>query len=321
MSVPTGAAGGGGVALIMNPRATLAHPSVRADVARLLEPLGLEWHLTTAARGDAGRMARECLAAGARVVVTLGGDGTVQEVAGVLAGTTTALAPLPAGNANVFARAMGWPARMDTAALVLAGALGGERRGAHVGLIGASGDERVFVINAGVGLDAATVDWIEHRPRTKRHLRQTGFAMGLWLATMRARTAGTPLNVRLADGEELDLATVLTACGSPYTYLHGRALDLVPGADFSGELRWTGLRRVRPGELGLLMARVARGRGLGMVSADPDAAVVTGEVGAGMVVRAAVPMPVQADGEALGMHTEVVIRPGPLLWVVAPAAP
>ncbi|MEQ8833870.1 MAG: diacylglycerol kinase family protein [Miltoncostaeaceae bacterium] len=318
MSAP-GADPAGGVGLIINPRATVAHPSVRTEVARMLEPLGLEWHHTTGARGDAGAMARECVAAGARAVVALGGDGTVQEVAGALAGTSTVLAPLPAGNANVFARALGWPARMDDALGVLPGALAGERRAVHVGRVIADAEERVFVINAGVGLDAATVDWIEHRPRTKRHLRQTGFAVGLWLATMRARGAGTPLHVTLADGQELDLATVLAACGSPYTYLHGRPLDLVPGADFSGELRWTGLRRVRPGELGLLMARVASGRGLGMVSADPDAAVVMGEVGPGLVVRAEEPMPVQADGEAMGMHTEVVIRPGPRLLVALPA--
>lgn len=307
------------IALIINPRATLAHPSVRAEVARVLDPLGLGWHHTTAARGDAAAMARGCVASGAELVVTLGGDGTVQEVAGALAGTSAALVPLPGGNANVFARAMGWPARMVDAVGLLPGALAGERRAVHMGRVIADSRERAFVMNAGVGLDAATVDWIEQRPRTKRHLRQTGFAMGLWLATMRARTAGAPLHVTLADGQELDLATVLAACGSPYTYLHGRPLDLVPGADFTGELRWTGLRRVRPGELGVLMARVARGRGLGVVSADPDAAVVMGEVGAGLIVRAAVPMPVQADGEALGMHTEVVIRPGPRLLVVPPA--
>jgi hypothetical protein len=31
-------------------------------------------------------------------------------------------------------------------------------------------------------------------------------------------------------------------------------------------------------------------------------------------------MPVQADGEALGRHREIVIAPGPVLTVVVPAA-
>ena len=57
------------------------------------------------------------------MVVTVGGDGTVTDVAGALAGGPVALAPLPGGNANVFARAIGWPAAASQAIPLLGRAL------------------------------------------------------------------------------------------------------------------------------------------------------------------------------------------------------
>ena len=298
------------VALIINPHATVSTPAVRTHVAHTLAAVGVEWTELTRGPGDAGRLAHECARAGATVVVTLGGDGTVADVAGALAGGPTALAPLPGGNANVFSRALGWSGAVDEALPSLLAALRAPRRTLNLGRLRADGLDHVFVVNCGVGLDAATVEWVEDRPRLKRRLRQAGFALGAVAATTGGRGAAH-LHVVADDAEPVDVVTLLAACGSPYTYLRSRPLDLVPGADFDGSLRWTGLRDIRPDHVMRLMAEVARGRPL-----PEHPSLVTGGVETALTVTADEPAPVQADGEVLGRHTSVRIEPGPTLEVV-----
>lgn len=304
----------GTVALIVNPVATRSGRGVRAEVVRALEPLGLEWTLVTRAPGDAAAMAAQAAAEGATVVVTLGGDGTAADVAGVLAGGPVAMAPLPGGNANVFARALGWPNAPARALPLLAASLAdGARRDAGLGVVEAGGERRVFAINAGMGIDAATVEWIEARPRTKRRLRHAGFALGVVVAAARAGRAPA---LRL-DGEgvtPMEAVSVLVACGTPYTYLGRRPLDLVPGASFDGRLAWIALTRIRPHELGGLVGRAARGRDLPLGGPALTGGLITG----GMTVRSDAPVPVQADGEVLGRHHEMHVAPGPRLVVVDP---
>src|SRR5918994_1824975 len=58
----------------------------------------------TTKRDDATGLARQAAEDGFEAVVVLGGDGTLNEAANGLAGTSTALAALPGGSTNVFAR-------------------------------------------------------------------------------------------------------------------------------------------------------------------------------------------------------------------------
>ena len=56
-------------------------------------------------------LARGAVAAGARMVVAAGGDGTVRACAEALAGTGVPLAIVPLGTANLTARALGVPSQ------------------------------------------------------------------------------------------------------------------------------------------------------------------------------------------------------------------
>jgi diacylglycerol kinase family enzyme len=139
-------------AVIVNPSRVRELDRLRQQCHRTAAAYG--WSLprvalTSEADGGAG-MTRSAIEAGAELVICVGGDGTVRECAQSLAGTDVPLAIVPAGSANLTARAVGVPAALDAA---LATGFGG--RDARVDL--ATADGAVFTAMAGIGLDAAVV--------------------------------------------------------------------------------------------------------------------------------------------------------------------
>jgi diacylglycerol kinase family enzyme len=128
----------------------------------------------TAATGIAASVGliRRAVAAGAALVVVAGGDGTVRACAGELAGTGVPLAVVPLGTANLVARALGVPTRVDRALEV---AFGGRDRLIDLGRVTGQAGGIAFAAMAGIGLDAAVVEaaW----PRVKRRLGWVAYAM------------------------------------------------------------------------------------------------------------------------------------------------
>jgi YegS/Rv2252/BmrU family lipid kinase len=108
----------------------------------------------TSGPGDATRIAREAVSAGADLILALGGDGTVNEVLNGMVYSRTVLGILPAGTANVLATELGLGSRLDRAVARLGGCV--ERRIA-VGRLCGSGEVRHFLAMGGAGLDARIV--------------------------------------------------------------------------------------------------------------------------------------------------------------------
>lgn len=112
----------------------------------------------TRGRGDATRMARQAVEAGTDLVVAVGGDGTVNEVASSLIHTPATLGVIPVGSGNVLAREFGIPLNIKRACQVLKS---GQTRQIDVGKIG----ERYFLTVAGTGLDAYVVKRYDEKSR------------------------------------------------------------------------------------------------------------------------------------------------------------
>lgn len=126
-------------------------------------------------------------------VFALGGDGTVMEVAGALAGSGRPVGVLAGGTGNLVARALGIPLRIRRAVPAL---LDGEQIVIDLGRLDSG---RHFAIAAGVGIDAAmlrgTPTWL------KRRLGVLAYTiMGTW-AALRAVVFRHFFHVRLTvDG-------------------------------------------------------------------------------------------------------------------------
>ena len=142
----------------------------------------------TQARGHAIELARQAAAAGDDLVFAVGGDGTLGEVANGLADTQTAMAPLPAGTANSFAKELQMPLPnwlnhsklLETADSLANGRIHNMDLGYtyHPG-----GDGRYWLLWAGIGADGYLVDQLEPRPKWSKTLGIFGyFIQGLSVA-------------------------------------------------------------------------------------------------------------------------------------------
>lgn len=143
------------VAIVINPSKFEDLAGSSAQVGRFIRTLGWAeplWFETD--RADSGvAAARAALEQGPDLVCAMGGDGTVRAVASVLRGTSVPYGVLPGGTGNLLARNLGIP--VDSLEDALEIALLGQDRLIDVGLATFDdGLERVFVVMAGVGLDA-----------------------------------------------------------------------------------------------------------------------------------------------------------------------
>lgn len=306
-----------GTVLVVNPRATKAGGAARARAAQVLAREGLLDVIVTRGPGDAAARVRAAVDAGATRVACLGGDGTLAEVAGALADDEAVVIPLPGGGTNVFARAVGWPNRLDQAIAELPDALrAGRTARLRLGWVSAGPNRRLFVMNAGVGVDADTVHWVEGHPGLKRRLRQGAFFIGAVRMGVRSARRPPTLQVAVDGAAPLRAAALLITVGRPYTFLGSRPLDLVPGATFDGTIAWRALTEASVAGITGVMVRTIAGRG-----PDEHDPLVGGVARESLVVRSDPPAAVQADGEPLGWHPEAVITPGPALHTLLPLHP
>ena len=136
--------------MIVNPASgTVSKHRIVPHVCKRLDKLGVRYDVSaTRYPGHAVELARKAAADGYDVVIAVGGDGTVNEVATGLVGSTTALAIVPTGSGNGLARHLGIPVDVDSSIRVLA------KKNVITADYGTAND-RPFFCTFGVGFDAA----------------------------------------------------------------------------------------------------------------------------------------------------------------------
>lgn len=260
----------------------------------------------TTRRGHATRLAMGAAAAGTEVVVVLGGDGTLNEAANGLAGTECALAPLPGGSTNVFARQLGLPDDpIDATGLLLESLDAGRIEPIGLGVV----NGRYFVFHVGIGFDAALVAQVERRAALKRYAGHALFAYAGLDTWARHYDRSRPhFSVHHADGSVVDdgyMTVVLNT--NPYTYVGNRPFQLAPDATLDRPLTAVTVRSMRTIPFLNIMASAlgsgARLRSSKLIDYRPDVSALT--------IKGYGPFPYQVDGDYLGEIERLEFRHEP----------
>lgn len=145
------------IAFIVNPTSGTSDKNKIIDlIPRVFG--GKEWQvevLKTEYAGHAETLAREASSKGTDVLVAVGGDGTVNEVARGIVHTDSALGIVPCGSGNGLARHLGIPMNPEKALRTLARM---DVRTCDYGLI----NGHPFFCTAGTGFDAQVSDTFAH---------------------------------------------------------------------------------------------------------------------------------------------------------------
>ena len=286
--------------LLVNPaagggRALKILPAVIAE----LDGLGAAHRSVTTRSSDHALEEAAKAAANGEVVAALGGDGLLRPVAGALKHTEGALALIPAGRGNDFARMLGVPKDPREAARL---AVQGEEKLVDV----ASVDHTPYVGIASCGFDSDA-----NRIANEAKLVK-GDAVYLY-AALRALAAWKPADFRVTvDGERHELTGYSVAVGNSRYF--GGGMMVLPHAE------------VDDGKLDVMMVanapklRYLRGLGQVFKGNHLDLSYVSLARGQEIEVESDRPFVFYADGDPIGA-TPATVRVDPrCLRVIVPAA-
>jgi diacylglycerol kinase family enzyme len=307
--------------LVVNPKATTTSELSRDVLVRALRSeldIRVEY---TRRRGHAADLAREARDEQVDVVITLGGDGTVNEVvngllqdgpweSGDAAGRgntdkVPALAVVPGGSTNVFARALGLPRdAVEGTGVILDALHNGRVRSVGLG----RADGRYFTFCAGFGLDAEVVRKVE-----RARLRGRVSTPGLYLRSTVAQflldsDRKTPMITLECPGEETqqEIASVIIQNTAPWTFLGDRPINSCPDASFDTGLDLMAMKALRLPATARTVTQLLSRRG------NPHGKqVMTLHDLPEFTLRAVRPMAFQLDGDYLGERSKITFTSMP----------
>ena len=293
------------VEIIFNP--TAGRSGRRADDAQTMVRLLADRKITAEAQPtsgpyDATRLAREAVGRNVDVVVSYGGDGTLNEVLQGIVGSEAALAVWAGGTANVVARDLKMPQQMEHLADVIAAgkttriALGVARRETHRSSE-TDDEQRYFLMFAGIGLDASVARRVNSR------LKRVAGQLAFWVEGIKHIATWKPEVFSVdVDGKKYDGVFALIANGKGY----GGGLCMAPDARLEEPALEVYIVPRRTVNLSYMFDLLACARG---TTARTDATMVRGTH---IVANSSEQPWVELDGEVIG--------PLPMTFDVVPNA-
>lgn len=201
--------------LVFNPAADRGRAAARqGGIREYLEGrgIGVAWHVTEGS-GHAGRIVSG-IPDGA-LVVAVGGDGTVHEVAAACVGTGRVMGILPLGSGNDYVKALGIGTGLGRALEVV---VGGKARVVDAGEVNGVR----FNNGLGIGFDAEVAEGVARAPKYLG-----GFGGYLWsVGRLLWGMKGHEARLKLGGEEEILAQTILVAVALGTTY--GARFELAP---------------------------------------------------------------------------------------------
>jgi diacylglycerol kinase family enzyme len=310
--------------LIVNPNATSTTSAGRDLLAHALESrvsLSVEH---TNHRGHAIEIGEQAARDGVDVIIVHGGDGTVNEVVNGLLGRPgplplgqlPAVAVVPGGSANVFARSLGIPQDPTMATNLLIDLLADYQRNRtwrRIALMDCG--ERWGVFTAGMGVDGEVVAAVEARRSKHKGVTAARYISSAVPAVLRSARRDPTLTLQLRDREPISgVHFVFVSNASPWTYANTRPVWTNPDCTFETGLGvfattsmsiWRNLGLVRQ-----MLAKRPKLKAKHLIREDDvDFVRVTSDT----------PVASQIDGDYIGLRDEMTFRAVPeALGVVAP---
>ena len=284
-------------AVIINPksgRGTGTDPAAKAALARAVADecaVGVDVAITERA-GHGRDLALAFAASGIDTIVAWGGDGTVNEIAGAIAGTGAAFGIVPAGSGDGFATTLGIDRDPRKA---LRAALEGRITPLDVGDV----NGRPFLNLAGIGFDARVA-------RRFNLLTKRGGLPYLFIGLHEGLTyGGRQYRVQL-DDQPFDLRAFLIVFANGQQY--GNNAIIAPGARFDDGLLDALIVDARP-----FFSQLWRARRLFIGRDRPINGIVRQAVRRA-VVESDGPIEMHLDGECIDAGNRIVVsvKPGAL---------
>ena len=177
----------------------------KAHIARISGEVGAQVQVVVTKRGDdISALAARALGEHRHPIVAGGGDGTVNAVAGKLAGTDTPLGVLPMGTLNHFAKDVGIPLNLAAAVRNL---FTGHITKVDVGEV----NGRVFVNNSGIGFYP---HFVRQREQQEKHGHVKPVAFVLALRAMVRRYFRLRMRVHMNQAAALEQVTPFLFVGN-----------------------------------------------------------------------------------------------------------
>jgi diacylglycerol kinase family enzyme len=313
--------------LIVNPNATSTTAAGRDLLAHALESRVQLTVTHTDHRGHAVEIATAAVRDQIDVLIVHGGDGTVHEVVNGLlptpgslpTGPLPAVAVVPGGSANVFARSLGIPNDPIPATNLLIDLLGDYQRTGrwrHIGLIDCG--ERWAIFSAGMGLDGEVVAAVDKRRTKGRGVKASTYIRSAVPTVLASARRDPTLTLQLPGRDPIPgVHFVFVSNASPWTYSNARPVWTNPTTTYEGGLGvfattsmkvWANLRLIRQ-----MLSEKPRLDAKHLVR-DDDVAWLR-------VTSNSEPIASQIDGEYLGLRDDITFRSVPeALAVVAPSS-